>query len=226
MKTYAPGLYPIQLLTTPSTGYCIVTVIGMTREGHRGAAEPPVSKARCNPPFGFWPRSTYRPAAFLRTGTRHPTRWRTGSWRRRSARGWCIKKFSPLNLRMNQRTSHEYCLPHWGTCWTTCEPDPFCLQIIEYAVSSAAIGLASSSVMAVVILKTSEYTKANRCGVENTSRETKIIEWIWVSDKSVKRVYIIKVSSPCLMILKMLRRHLDIYIQRRVLADYIIIPYN
>ena len=31
-------------------------------------------------------------------------------------------------------------------------------------------------VMAVVILKTSEYTKANRCGVENMSRETKIIE--------------------------------------------------
>ena len=32
------------------------------------------------------------------------------------------------------------------------------------------------TVMAVVILKTSEYTKADRCGVENTSRETKTIE--------------------------------------------------
>ena len=30
--------------------------------------------------------------------------------------------------------------------------------------------------MAIVILKTSEYTKADRCSVENTSRETKVIE--------------------------------------------------
>ena len=60
----------------------------------------------------------------------------------------------------------------------------------------------------------------------NASRETKVIEQIKISDKSVKRVYIVKVSSPCLMILKMLRRHLDIYIPRRVLADYITIPYN
>ena len=33
-----------------------------------------------------------------------------------------------------------------------------------------------TAVMAVVILKTSEYTKADRCGRENTSRETKITE--------------------------------------------------
>ena len=55
---------------------------------------------------------------------------------------------------------------------------------------------------AVVILKTGEYTKADRSGVENTSRETKIIEYKRASEINIKRVYIVKVSSPCMMILE------------------------
>ena len=56
--------------------------------------------------------------------------------------------------------------------------------------------------MVVVILKTSEYTKADRYSSEKYVQGDKVVEQITVSDKSVKRVYIVKVSSPYLMILK------------------------
>ena len=32
MRMYTPGFYSIQVSTIPLTSYCIVTVIGMTRE--------------------------------------------------------------------------------------------------------------------------------------------------------------------------------------------------
>ena len=44
--------------------------------------------------------------------------------------------------------------------------------------------------MAVVILKTSEYTKANRYGLEKYVQGDKIIEYIRISDK-VLNVYIL-----------------------------------
>ena len=55
--------------------------------------------------------------------------------------------------------------------------------------------------MAVVILKTSEYTKADRCDSEKCVQGDNRVDKS-LSNKSGKRVYIVKVSSPCLIILK------------------------
>ena len=107
MKTYAPGFYPIQVSTTLSTSYCIVTVIDMTREMTRRSGGASSISVKMSSAIGLVTQQQVFASHIFEHWNQMPNPLAGRLMMEKKRPRMIHPIFHPRNLRMNQSTMEK-----------------------------------------------------------------------------------------------------------------------